>query len=671
MSKKPEFILASYVTYKELYKCEKYRSQYQILAEFIKYAIYEKKLYQFSSIEIRKIVEDLFGFKVPNAVIKTALKKTDCVYKLDTQDAYGVDQEMIKIDTSFKKYKNSAEQYNSQLIDLLCEFTEKRIGRKLSEDEIQKLSTDFMAYLLDESNGGSYQDSISTFILYYANDEEVVKQLDSIREGCILYTGINYNIDKTGNVTNELTLYLDMEVLFDLYGYNGDVFQCLAQDMINMIKEANAKKKYISLRYFQDTKREIEDFFGKAEDIVLGKMLLKENVAMKAITDGCADATDVSDRKSDFFHKMQYLYGIVEDPVKEYYKLEQYEANLEGMEFGEINDVDINSFEQSIKFVSNINKLRKNKHFSDYFKSQYIFVTETRKTLDISKMFTTRLGSKTDGEYQYAGFAVNMGFLTNLLWYKLNKGFGKNEYPQNMNAVVKAKIVLSNYISQSIAYTYEECKEEYEQGKITDEQFAARILALRSRNVRPEEITIDTVEDDLNFNPENIKRFEEESKWQKVKLAEKNEELEQMRMNYSKIMQEIENVQCKLNESVKERDKQSDILCNQEKAIMQQNRIIEQQNEIIEKYQNKEEEKLKKWKKTKQIIKFSASILITIVVMAILAIGIYLITGKIKEDYVTSISIVVTVIGIVLSIPNIVKYLYKKYFLSMEVDEIK
>lgn len=25
MNKKPEFILASYVTYKELYKCEKYR----------------------------------------------------------------------------------------------------------------------------------------------------------------------------------------------------------------------------------------------------------------------------------------------------------------------------------------------------------------------------------------------------------------------------------------------------------------------------------------------------------------------------------------------------------------------------------------------------------------------------------------------------------------------
>lgn len=154
MDKKPEFILASYVTYKELYRCEKYRSQYQILAEFIKYAIYERRIYQFSSVEMRKVVEDLFGFRVPNAVIKTALKKTDCVYKLDTQDEYGVNQELIKIDTSLKEYKNNAEKYNLQLIDLLCDFTEKRLEKKLPESEKQKLSTNFMAYLLDESNGG-------------------------------------------------------------------------------------------------------------------------------------------------------------------------------------------------------------------------------------------------------------------------------------------------------------------------------------------------------------------------------------------------------------------------------------------------------------------------------------------------------------------------------------
>lgn len=55
-------ILASYVTYKELSSRGNYKSPYQILAEFIKYIIYEKKLYAFSIGEIKSRVENEFEF---------------------------------------------------------------------------------------------------------------------------------------------------------------------------------------------------------------------------------------------------------------------------------------------------------------------------------------------------------------------------------------------------------------------------------------------------------------------------------------------------------------------------------------------------------------------------------------------------------------------------------
>ena len=93
-----------------------------------------------------------------------------------------------------------------------------------------------------------------------------------------------------------------MEVLFDIYGYNGEVFQQLSIDLINLIRDANVKTKKIHLRYFEETKRDIDLFFARAEEIVKGKMLLKDNVAMKAITNGCTDLTDVSDRKADFYY---------------------------------------------------------------------------------------------------------------------------------------------------------------------------------------------------------------------------------------------------------------------------------------------------------------------------------------------------------------------------------
>ncbi|MFR0953559.1 MAG: hypothetical protein ACLSGK_12520 [Lachnospiraceae bacterium] len=43
------------------------------------------------------------------------------------------------------------------------------------------------------------------------------------------------------------------------------------------------------------------------------------------------------------------------------------------------------------------------------------------------------------------------GMITNILWYKLSKGFGNNDFPQNINSVLKAKIVLSNLISQNVS----------------------------------------------------------------------------------------------------------------------------------------------------------------------------------------------------------------------------
>lgn len=54
---------------------------------------------------------------------------------------------------------------------------------------------------------------------------------------------MNYNIDEIGSLKRDLTLYLDMEVLFDIYGYNGEVFQRLALDLFKLARDANSKEK--------------------------------------------------------------------------------------------------------------------------------------------------------------------------------------------------------------------------------------------------------------------------------------------------------------------------------------------------------------------------------------------------------------------------------------------
>ena len=648
MKKRPELILASYVTYKELYRCDKYRSPYQILGEFVKYIIYEKKLYVFSAIDMKKHIDEIFGFKLPNAVLKTTLRKVDCVEKAKEHEEFLVDYEKLEIDVSFKDYKDMAEKSNLQLIEKLIDFTEKRMNCLLSSNDKQQLSMEFMAYLLDESNGGKYQDSISTFILKHSEDTICSNQMKSIREGCILYTGINYNIDEIGSITDKLTLYLDTEIMFDLYGYNGSVFKNLAGDMIKLIQDANSKKKNIQLRFFQETKKEVDDSFLKAEEIVTKKTLLKENVAMKEIVKNCKDATDVLDKKTDFFHKMKYTYGIIEDEEKEYYDEEKYEMNLEGIELEGV-DCNDSATEQSIRYISNINKLRKNARFFDYLKSGYLIVTETGRTLELSKKITDKLKKEEfDDEKRYAGFAVNMSFITNLLWYKMNKGLGANELPKNIDAVIKAKIVLSNYISQNIAYTYDECKKDFERGTITEQQFTARLVALKKRNVRPEEITFEHVEEDLDFSIDSIRRFEEENQWQKVQLQEKEQRIECLEQKVIDTQQSIDKIQKELEERKYTQNEQSILLKKQEETINKQNYIIEQFQE--------------KKKKRGQIIKFVRDILIRIIVTIFIVIVAYFLSKLISDKMANIISTIIAIIGLIVGIKDIVKRVYKEDF---------
>ena len=54
---------------------------------------------------------------------------------------------------------------------------------------------------------------------------------------------------------------------------------------------------------------------------------------MKAITDGCSTPADVAVKKADFYHLMQFSFGIQEDPHDDYYDEEYFSSNLESFEY--------------------------------------------------------------------------------------------------------------------------------------------------------------------------------------------------------------------------------------------------------------------------------------------------------------------------------------------------
>lgn len=656
-----ESVLASYVTYKELYSNSSYKSAYQILAEFIKYIISAEEIYSFSLPEMKKKLQDVFGFCLPSAVIKSAIKKIDCIEKIQNSIEYGVDRNAVVVDERFSQYKDAAEKENSHIADQLMQYaTDHNYECSSKENLLQEL----VAYLLDESNGNKYQEMISAFILQNENNENIVRQLNAVREGSILYLGLNCNINEIGSMTNELTLYLDMEILFDIYGYNGKVFQALALDMISLIKDANVNGTKIKLRFFEETQREIFLFFAKASDIVRHNTILKENVAMKAIVNGCKDITDVSDRESDFYHILQYKYGIKIDNRNDYYGEDKYVANLEGLFLGEKVDADI---ETSLKFLSHINKLRRNQTFSDYTKCGYLFVTQTRRTLELSNRIKNEyLDDSNDEEMPICNLAVDMSFLTNILWYKMNRGFGVHNYPKNLDSVIKAKVVLSSFISQNISEKYKEFQKQFREGTLSADQMAGRLLKLREKAAKPEDLTPDNVEDNLNFNLSYLAKYEEERESQRIQLEEKAALIEEITSKRDTSFVEYEKKISKIADDLQATritsEEQKKTILSQDVLINEQQEAIKERDKKLAEYEEKEHKKQLLKEKALRIVKFIWALIWRSAIVLLIGYIAYRFAKYVKADAANTAAIVVTVLGGVIGTVDIVKNVYHKIF---------
>lgn len=505
-----------------------------------------------------------------------------------------------------------------------------------------------------ETNGNKYQEEISSFIIKKSDDKKITEYLNSVREGVILYTGLNYNIDEIGSLKKDLTLYLDMEVLFDIYGYNGEVFQSLALDLFKLARDANSKEKRIRLRYFEETKTEIDLFFAKAEEIVKGKVLLKDNVAMKAITNGCQDVSDISDRKADFYTKLRYSYGIIQDDRDSYYYKSDIAANLEWT-FSEEEKKD-QEVQFAVKMISHINKLRNNKPFYEYTESEAIFITETRKIQEYSRKMVDLISNEIDSGKKMVGYAISMGMITNILWYKLSKGFGNNDFPQNINSVLKAKIVLSNLISQNVSKKFDECKKAYQKGELDEQQLAARLLALREKAVKPEDINTDNLEDSLNFDSKHIERFEAERELHKAQLRQNKEQLEDYQSEIEKLKRTIQ-----VEEALKKQQETESAATMEEKDA-----TIQAQSEELKRYREKDLKKENRRKLIKKVGVFSKRICLRLIILLVIVAITYNVTKYVKADAANTVAIIVTVVGIFISCVDIVKNVYNDVFNNKE-----
>lgn len=560
----PVSTIASFAVLKTLNDTKTYKSPYQLLGNFIWYIIDCDKLYAFGPAEIRLRLQEYFGFNVPEAVIKSSLKTLRYVSK--NNNAYSVDLSGQRNKEQFDSMKTEAESRYARIVDEIIEFVRKSYPDANKEKVIQAI----VAYLVSNNSTLNYRDEISKFIISRENDEELQSFLNAVREGAILYLGINHNICEQGSLKYELTLYLDTEILFDLLGYNGSVYETLAKDFYNLVKKGKRNGK-INLKYFSHVKEEVKRFFKSAERIVDGIGYLdEEKPAMKRIVNGCSTSADVRIKMADFFSGLQ-LMSVLEDET----------SNFDSDELDRYNiDYSNCSCERAIegwKAVSCINKLRRGQIYDFELDSHFIIVTDSRNVLEISNEQSNKDKESHDG-HQSAQYAVSLNYATNLLWYKLDGGFGGEQFPSNTALLIRSRIVLSESITKQINDLYKANREHYLKGAISQEQLAARILVLREKPTLPEEISKDNFQDAFDFSPTTLNRLEVELKSHR-----------QYRLEQERIVQALQT-------------ESQEVLAKKAQELEEKNAIIERQKRALQEFQQKEEERDKRRKQVKMII---------------------------------------------------------------------
>lgn len=504
-------LIASVVVFKEL--LDNNKDVYDVIAEFIRAAVLDRKMWSFNSTECKHLLEEVFDFKLPEAVIKTVLKnrlvKKNFISIHKSTGSYVVNNPEEKLDSVFETNFEEKKLLYRETENDFVNFIQKKRKTALTAKEKGKISENISHYLLGNGVNEPYTAEISEYIIQRKADKEFSERLNLVKEGVVLYTGVRYTADLNdlGTWKQPLTIFLDTEILFDYVGYNGLVFQEIAMDFFKLVREINAKaekkekKKKIQLKYFSETENEIHKFFHVATLIIENKASLDPSkAAMKEIINGCTTKSDIIVKKNKFFIDLQTS-GIHLEENKDYYEEHQY--NIEDKQILEElakqakennKEFDEEYCKNYLKLFTKINVLRRGKNDVGFDNCKYILLTGN----NYIKFLAHRVQIKSNEKD--IPFATDLDFITDKFWFKLKKGFGaSDDIPRSFNIITKAQIVLSAQIKNSVQEKFTALNEKYKKGEISKEEAISLTYSLRDNSRKPEEINENNLEESICF----------------------------------------------------------------------------------------------------------------------------------------------------------------------------
>jgi len=475
----------------------------KIINEFIISTYILNNTYSQNTAEIRSELISHFDIDVPEAIVRTQLKKLkreNLVEQVDGQFIINPDDRATRL--YIERDVTDKKEIQSKIIDDLSEYVRHRVG-PLTDSKKKSLESSFIEYLFDNSVEDDYSTLISAFIVKNEDNLGFLRELNLIREGATILKGIYYTTDfNDANVwRDKLTIFLDTEHLLSLSGLNGETFQQMLMDFYDLVRDINAKtkskskgEKLIQLKYTKTAKSEIESLFHVAKLIVKGKATLKPGkTAIKKIADGCKEGTDITRKISEFFTKLKNM-SIYEAEELDIFKNPEFNVVDESALTKYSSEKSEDEINKILEEFTYINVLRKGVNDRGFDSIGFIMMTGDRVTRSMS--FDNDL-KVSNSDFS---FATDVYYVTQRLWFKLNKGLGFNaKLPSTLNVVNKARVIISSQINSSVRQRYNNIEEEIGTGARTADELKEYYLRLRANTFSPENITADSLENHIDF----------------------------------------------------------------------------------------------------------------------------------------------------------------------------
>ncbi|QXN63869.1 hypothetical protein [Serratia fonticola] len=498
-------LLASAALFRQLHENKK--DIYDVLGEFLCSTIVIHQLWEFDVTKCSQKLNSDYGFDIPEAVVKSCLKnriKKKGLLRFDNGKYYVT--EKFERSNILKASYEKVKEEQGYIKELLIKFVNSVSKEELVQEQLNQILSDFYSYLIHDRKQSENSLVISQFIIKNSENPLFTDKLNKVEEGLILYGGICYSSDLVNAEPwrNDFQIALDTELLFDAAGLNGEIhFRMFTEffDLVKGLRDRSGNKSKIELKYFEETKNEVEGYFYAAEKIFeRNQHPDPSKIGMINLLQTCSSKSDVTIKKIEFFEKLEKM-KITLDTGTDYYDKPEYNiesiSTLEKLK-AEFPDYESDKIADVLKIFTKINYKRKGKSNLKLEQSGALLITGKNITKSLSYSFAFQ------GE-RLIPFAVTLDYITERLWFKSHKGFATGvKLPTTFDVVARAQVILSTQVSAKVSDVFKDMQEAVAGGTMSKETAANLIIELRNRNLQPEEIVPEQVEDIISFMDEDV-----------------------------------------------------------------------------------------------------------------------------------------------------------------------